>query len=210
MFTLIKREIRDNLVYFVGAVAISTIFICISIPPLYQSDRRLPPLLDALGVIAVIIGSLAFFAMGATQMYIDKNRRISAYLATLSVSRDQILAARIVTAVLAILIFFVPLIIMAVISIRLLNRYSYPPYQTMIFEVFTAILLLVFACYCIGLLIGWTEGRIVPGLGGLVLVLVFGSLIILKGFGFEFFVILIPFIAACLFRVRQKFISTSL
>jgi hypothetical protein len=208
MFTLIKREIRDNLVYFVGAIAISGVFICISIPPLYSGGFR--PLLGNLGIIAVIIASLAFFAMGATQMYIDKNRRISAYLATLSVSRDQILAARIVTAVLAILIFFVPLIIMAVISIRLRNRYSYPPYQTVMFEVFTAILLLVFACYCIGLLIGWTEGRIVPGLGGLVLVLVFGSLIILKGFGFEFFVILIPFIAACLFRVRQKFISTSL
>jgi hypothetical protein len=208
MFTLIKREIRDNLVYFVGAIAISGVFICISIPPLYSGGFR--PLLGNLGIIAVIIASLAFFAMGATQMYIDKNRRISAYLATLSVSRDQILAARIVTAVLAILIFFVPLIIMAVISISLLNRYSYPPYQTMIFEVSTGILLLVFACYCIGLLIGWTEGRIVPGLGGLVLVLVFGSLIILKGFGFEFFVILIPFIAACLFRVRQKFISTSL
>ncbi len=210
MFTLIKREIRDNLVYFVGAIAISGIFICISIPPLYHSDTRFPPLLDMLGVIAVIIGSLAFYAMGATQMYIDKNRRISAYLATLSVSRDQILAARIVAAVLAILIFFVPLIIMAIISIHLLNRYSYPPYQTMIFEVSTAILLLIFACYCIGLLTGWTEGKIVPALGGFILVFILSSLVVVKGFGFDFFVILIPFIAACLFRVRQKFISTSL
>ena len=86
MFTLIKREIRDNLVYFVGAIAISGVFICISIPPLYSGGFR--PLLGNLGIIAVIIASLAFFAMGATQMYIDKNRRISAYLATLSVSRD--------------------------------------------------------------------------------------------------------------------------
>lgn len=209
MFTLIKREIRDNIIYFVGAIAFSTILICISIPPLYKPDTHVVPLLDILGVIAVIIGSLVFFAMGATQMYLDKNRRISAYLATLSVSRNQILAARVVTAILAILLWFVPLIITAAISIRILKSY-YDPYHSFTFEISISIFLLVFACYCLGLITGWTEGKVVPALGGLILVLIFASLIVVKGFGFNFFVILIPFIAACLFCVRQKFISTSL
>lgn len=206
MFTLIKREIRDSLIYFIGAFVFSVIVVCISIPPLYSSRTHHPPLLDALGVVAVIVGAFAFFAMGTTQMYLDKNRKISAFLSTLSITRNQILLARVITSVLAILIFFVPLIITAAISIRFLHPYAYP----YLFDISTAILLLVFACYCIGLLIGWTDGKIVPVLGGLILVFIFTSLVFVKGFGSDFAALLILFIIACLVRVRQKFISTSL
>lgn len=217
MFTLIKREIQDHIVYFIGAAAFAAIFILISIPVVgrYESikrqgyDYRTPEFTVGIGVPVVALVIIGICAMGATQMYLDRTRKISALLSTLAVSRSRILLARIVTGILAILTLLVPLTIAAVILLRL---YAPPVlmYPGMVFEIFIAVFLMAFACYCIGLQTGWNSGKIIPTLGGIALTCIFVPLILVKGFGVHIVVILVLFIIASLIRTWHTFMTTSL
>jgi hypothetical protein len=130
-------------------------------------------------------------------------------LSTLSVSRSRILLARIITGTLAILTFLLPL----TVSIVFLTRLFPPPapiYQGMVFEIFTAVFLMAFACYCIGLQSGWNSSKIMPTLGGLILTCILVPLILIKGFGLHIVVILVLFISASLIRIWHTFTSTPL
>src|SRR4030042_5849052 len=121
MLILIKREIYDHVVYFIGAFILSAIFIMISIPAAINYDPDIP-LLNPVALILpiillpiILLLTIGFAGMGVSQMYTDKNRGISAFLSTLPVTRDQILTAKIVAGVLAILTLFVPLAITTII-----------------------------------------------------------------------------------------------
>ncbi len=210
MFALIKREIQDHIVYFIGAAAFSVVFIIISVSLIHQFDPRVPPVFSiGFGIPAVTLVIIGICAMGATQMYLDKTRKISALLSTLAVSRSRILLARIITGILAILTLLVPLTIATVILLRL----YVPPvlmYPGMVFEISLTVFLMVFACYCLGLQTGWTSGKIIPTLGGIALTCIFVPLILVKGFGLHIVVILVLFIIASLIRTWHTFMSTSL
>ena len=210
MLTLIKREIRDHVVYFAGAVVFAGIIIGISLTPIFES-RRHYRVVSGLGIVITItaIVIFGFFAMGAAQMYTDKNRRISAFLSTLPVSRSRILIARMVTGMLAILTLIVPQVIVTIILLRVFAP-PVPLYSGFIAEVFAGIFLTAFACYCIGLQAGWNSSSLVPALGGLGLTCILVSLILIKGFGLHIIVILILFITASLIRIWHLFTSTSL
>ena len=209
MYALIKREIQDHLVYFIGAAAFSVVFIIISVSLIHNYDPRYPEVFSiGFGGPAVIV-IIAFCAMGATQMYTDKNRKISAFLSTLAVSRNRILLARIITGILAILTLLVPLTITAITLLRL----YVPPvliYPGMVFEISVVVFLMAFACYCIGLQTGWTSGKIIPTLGGISLTCIFVPLLFIKGFGLHIVVILVLFIIASLLRTWHTFMTTSL
>lgn len=209
MFTLIKREIQDHLVYFIGAAAFSVVFIIISVFLIHSYDHRYPEVFSiGFGVPAVIV-IIGFCGLGASQMYLDRTRKISAFLSTLAVSRGRILLARIITGILVILTLLVPLTITAVTLLRL----YVPPvliYPGMVFEIFVAVFLMAFACYCIGLQTGWNSGKIIPTLGGIALTCIFVPLILIKGFGVHIVVILVLFIIASLIRTWHTFMSTSL
>ncbi len=210
MFTLIKREIQDHLVYFIGAAAFSVVFIIMSISVIHRYDPKEPPVFAiGLGVPAVTIVIFGICAMGATQMYLDKTRKISALLSTLAVSRNRILLARIIAGILAILILLVPLTIAAGILLRLFSP-SIPIFPGMVFEISVVVFLMAFACYCIGLQTGWNSGKIIPTLGGIALTCIFVPLIFVKGFGLHIVVILVLFIIASLIRTWHTFMSTSL
>ena len=210
MLTLIKREIRDHVVYSIAAVIFAGILIGILITPIFESHRQYR-VVSGLGIVIPItaIVIFGFFAMGAAQMYIDKNRKISAFLSTLPVSRSRILIARILTGVLAILTLLVPLAIASIILLRIFAP-PVPMYSGFIAEVFAGIFLTAFACYCIGLQAGWNSSSIIPALGGLGLSCILVSLILIKGFGLHIIVILILFITASLIRIWHLFTSTSL
>ncbi len=210
MFALIKREIQDHIVYFIGAAAFSAIFILISISVIHNYDPRYPEVFSiGFGVPAVTIAIIAFCAMGATQMYLDKTRKISALLSTLAVSRSRILLARIITGILAILTLLVPLTIAAGILLRLFSP-PIPMYPGMVFEISVVVFLMSFACYCIGLQTGWNSNPVTPSLGALFLTCIFVPLILIKGFGFHIVVILVLFIVASLIRTWHTFMTTSL
>ena len=213
MFTLIKREIEDHIAYFIGAAILSGIPIVLYLLVFCWHDSHDPPVYPVGLWIPVIIAMIiGLTGMGVSQMYTDKSRRISAFLCGLPVTRGQILAARIITGILAILTFLVPLTITAVILLRLFA----PPvpthsgYSGFIFDIFIATFLMSFACYCLGLQTGWTSSRITPTLGGVILAFVLVPLILVKGFGLHIAVILLLFIIASLVRTWYRFTSTSL
>jgi ABC-type transport system involved in multi-copper enzyme maturation permease subunit len=142
-------------------------------------------------------------------MYTDRTRKISAFLSALPVSRNQILLARIITGILAILTVVLPLLITGV-AITYIFAPPIPVFSGIIFNIFTVIFLLGFACYCLGLMTGWTASKIPPVTTCLVLTFTLSSLIIVKGFGPCTKGILVLIIVACLIRTWQKFITTSL
>jgi len=210
MYALIKREIQDHIAYFVGAAIFSAVFIIISVSLTHSNDTEDPSIFAiGLGTPVATVVILGFCAMGATQMYLDKTRKISAFLSTLAVSRSRILLARIITGILAILTLLVPLAVTAVVLSHLSNP-PIPMYPGMVFETFTAAFLMAFACYCLGLLTGWNSSKITPTLGGIVLTCILVPLIFVKGFGLHIVVILVLFIIASLLRARHTFMTTSL
>ena len=207
MFTLIKREIEDHLVYFIGAGIISAILVVISILVVFEDN---PAGVFAFPLIpAAIIAMVGFCGMGVSQMYTDRTRRISAFLSTLPVTPDQILAARIITGILAILTFLMPLTITAVV-LRSLFSPPIPIYPWLIFDLFIVIFLMSFACYCLGLQTGRISNKATPTLGGLVLAMVLFTLIPVKGLGLHIVIILLLFITASIARIRHRFMSTPL
>ena len=214
MLTLIKREIEDNLVYFIIAVILAAIFIAIGISMAYHSESgdmnaTINRFLRGVSPLLTIWCTLGFCAMGVSQMRTDRTKKISSFLLTLPVTRRRILIARIITGILVILVVFVPVIVMNAI---LLQRFGHltPPDNELFFDIFIVAFLISFACYCIGLHDGWNSGKVVPILGSLLLTLIFIPLVIIKGINPQALVILSLFIAALLIRTWQKFMTTSL
>jgi len=217
MFTLVKREIRDHIVYLILAACLAGIFIFISVPVIgrYEAVKRAtssyesPGFAFGIGVPVSVIVIIGICGLGAAQMYLDRTRKISAFLSTLAVSRGLILTARIVTGILVILTFLVPLAVAVVILFRLFVPSVLFP-GVMLFEIFLTVFLMAFACYCIGLQTGWNSNPITPSFGGLFLTGIFVPLILIKGFGLQIIVILVLFIIASLIRIWHMFMKTSL
>lgn len=210
MYALIKREIRDHRIFFLGAVVLTASLIGLSVTALYNNRQ-----IDAAvfgsggGVTALVIVVFGLFAMGSVQMYTDKTRKISAFVSTLPVSRSRVLLAKICAGVLVILTAIVPLAV-AVAILLPIKAPPVPMYWVIARDVFAGTFLTVFACYCIGLQVGWNSGKVAPTLGGLGLTCILASLIIIKGLAPEMMIMLSIFIVASLIRTWHNFTSSSL
>jgi hypothetical protein len=209
MLALIKREIEDNIAYIIAAALFSTALVIVAISLARDGDQPHDVAL-ALSIPIIVLIILGFAAMGAGQMYTDKTRRISAFLSTLRVTRAQIFVARVVTGTLAISILLVPLTVTAAVLLRLSPLPYYLMYPHFVSEIFTAVFLTGFACYCLGLQLGWNQNKAIPILGSLGATAVFVPLIIIKGFAGHLVIIMLLLIAASLTRTWQKFRSTPL
>jgi hypothetical protein len=211
MLTLLKREIRDNAVFFLAAAlfAMALVLTALSIAHnIGQKDVHIAALALLMPTSVILISG--FVAMGVSQMRIDRNTKISFFLTTLPVSRNQILIARIITAILAILVLLIPLAITAIFIMKIYPL-PYPlPYPAYVSEIFIAVFLTAFACYCIGLQLGWSSS--LPGtvIGGIAFTITLASMIFIKGFGPDLWIILLLFITASLTRTWQKFNSNIL
>jgi hypothetical protein len=214
MFTLlalIKREIYDNIIYLAGGLLLAALGILIAVTSVVSSEKGygIEGILAALFYPSIIVLLIGFPAMGVTQMYIDKNRKISAFLLTLPTTRSMIFAAKIIAGVLTILVFFIPLIVTTKILYGIYGP-PIPVYEDMIFDISSIIILTAFACYCVGLQTGWTTSRIFPTFGSIALTVIVITLVIIKGFGLHAWIILGAFILASLVRSWQKFSTTAL
>ena len=210
MWTLLKREIQDNAVYFLAAALLTTILVITALSIAHNIDDNdvSAPALALLMPTSVIV-ILGFVAMGVSQMRVDRNTKISFFLTTLPITRNQILIARIITAILAILVLLIPLAITAIFIMKI-DPLSDPVYPGYVSEIFIAVFLTGFACYCIGLQLGWSSSWAGPVVGGIAFTLIIGSMIFIKGFGHELWIILLLFITASLTRTWQKFTSNIL
>jgi len=209
MLTLIMREIEDNRVFFIAAVILAVIFGVLFVYEQFYGDKDESVIIGFGSGISIPM-MLGFCAMGAGQMYWDRTKKISALLATLAVNRGQIFTARVIAGILLVIIGFVPLAGAIITAVSNGFGAKMPIHSGLYPEILIPVLLLGFACYCIGLQAGWTSNRIIPTLGALGLSLVLISVILIKGFGWEIYAILISFIAACLIRAWFKFSRSAL
>ncbi|MHC4474794.1 MAG: hypothetical protein ACYTEL_04070 [Planctomycetota bacterium] len=210
MFALIKREIEDNIAYFAAAALFSTALVVAMV--LIAHDKSSDHAKTA-GVVlflpVYLISILGFAAMGVGQMHIDRTRKVSAFLSSLPVSRSQILLARIVTGVLAMLVLLVPITVTAAILVRV-HAPPYPGCPGIFAEVSATVFLMGLACYCLGMQIGVSCGKVVCTVGCIIVTAVLLPLVMIKGFWGQSVAILLLLIAASLIETWQRFMSTSL
>ena len=159
-------------------------------------------------LIANAVGGIFIFCgLGAAQMYWDRIKRTSALLATLPVTRNQIFTARITTGGLAVVMGFLPTVGTMMVVSGMIESSSVAGVGPVIW---IPIFIFCLASYCVGLQTGWTSNRIMPTLGSLLLSLILTGVIWIKGFELDAYLILIPFIACCLFRAWRTFSTAAL
>jgi hypothetical protein len=206
MLHLIMREIRDHLIYVLACCFLSLftigIMICGYVWHITQVVYLFPVLLTP-----VLFLGLA--ALGTAQMYTDRANRVSALLSTLAVTRSRILAARVIVGALALLVVLAPALLAALVLLNL-AAVPAPLYSRMIWEIPATVALAGFACYCVGLEVGWTTSKIWPAVGNVLLVSLVTSLVFSKGFGLDAMLLLLLFVAAMLVHTWYRFTSASL
>jgi len=204
MLTLIGRELRDNFAHLILAGFFSLCTVAIAIVTAYWGISWVSlPISGIMGIILVVL----YTTLGAAQMYTDRANRISSVLATLAATRSRILAARVLAGAAIIVATLVPLLITAV-AIMSLEDAPLAFYRGVIAEVFAALVLTSFACYCVGLLLGWTA--IKAALGVLLLAALVVLLVVIKGFVLPAIVLLLLFSVACLAHLWYRFTSIPL
>jgi hypothetical protein len=213
LLALIKRDVYDNIMYFIGGLIFAVILILIFVTA-FTSSKGAGNSNGGEWIVVIVIPLavlmfIGFPAMGVTQMYIDKNRKISAFLLTLPTTRGLIFTAKIMTGILAMVTFFLPLILATMILYRIYAP-PIPVYEGMIFDISSVVILTAFACYSIGLQTGWTTSRFFPTFGSIALTVIVITLVIIKGCGLHAWIILGAFILASLVRSWQKFSTTAL
>jgi ABC-type transport system involved in multi-copper enzyme maturation permease subunit len=209
MLTLIKREIEDHIAYFAGAAIVSAILVLRLIYIGYKQEvEGIENTIGSIGFFYAILIVLGLYIMGKNQMSVDRNKKISAFLSTLPVSRSRILAARITAGLLTILIMLVP---PAIAAQFLLNKFKppYPVYPYFTIEILLSLFLTTFAIYCIGLISGFSTNKLAAVIG-IILSLVFLTLIFIKGCSLQSSVIPLLFIAASLIYTWKKFMKIPL
>jgi uncharacterized membrane protein len=218
MLTLIKREIEDNLILFVlaglVAVILAPAMVYMAIHKATHSESPLSFSSSAFGASVFTLPCLLSFlaaVMGAAQMYMDRQRRISTFLCTLPTTRARILTARMLTGFLAIALGLVPVALAITITVRI---FWIPPICDIYIAFFTKVFLMTFllaaACYCLGLLMGWDSSLFLPVLGTLVFLAVLGWFVVIKGLHAHSALILSAIILASATRMWLSFRSTSL
>ena len=211
MFTLIKREVIDNIMFFIAAALFAAIFVAIMFT-MNLGDEMEEGRLIAITALFPVAGAvfIGLSWMGATQMHMDRTKKIYAVLFTKPVSRSQVLFAKIITGLLAILVLLLPVFATAAF---LLKNHDAEEFELLFPGIFIPIAIgvemLFFGCYCLGLACGLSPNKIIPAFGGVILSALLVPIIFIKGFGFEALSILILFVCLCLLFVWKRFLSMS-
>ena len=215
MLTLIKREIVDAVIFFM----ITAIFMLILTGILVYRVAIGLGINQVVGVPSVMYKTFGTFpfiflpliaaALGARQMHLDKDKKISSFLVTLATTRQRILSAKIITGILWVLLIILPIAVADVVLLKVFPMAAVPDAGFLV-RLFITIFLCGLACYSFGLLIGWHSGKLVPALGIIMIVPVLVSLIVIKGFGMQTIIFFLLFTIVAMVRAWQKFMSTSL
>ena len=214
MFTLIKREIEDNAIIFIIGLAMTLILVCwLSTEVAMNAPQKVPIGLDQgmYNIFVFLIPITAFLAnaLGAAQMYKDKNQKISAFLLTLATTRNKIISARIIAGVIWILMVIVPIAITELLLVQIFPiLIPYP--KSLIIKLFITMFLMSLSCYSVGLVVGDSKRKNFSQTMGMIIAIIILTLVIIKGFGADTALILIILTAALLGRVWQKFSTAAL
>jgi hypothetical protein len=215
MWTLIKREIEDNISYYLiawgGMVLIIGIYLLRGYSSLQFSDGTIsiPGIMGLVMLIPLWLLPLCASSFGCNQMQSDKARKISTFLVMLATSRQHIFFARLISGLL--LISF-QIIALAITDMILLQLYSplIPINHTGLTHMFITAVFINLACYAIGLQVGWFTMKSLHKLTSILLSIVIIFLFVIKGFGVHTWLLLTILTAASLTLTWKKFKSTSL
>jgi len=215
MFTLIKREVIDNIAVLLLAVIVPAFFIIVVVKGVLSGLAR-PPIGIPVVMVKVKIlwlyllcGAFVAAGCGAAQMHDDNQRKLSTFLSVQATTRSRILIARIVVGVMLILIMFVPLVLADVILLRVFARLA-PLDTDFLVRSFASILANFVCCYAIGLQSGWRSSKLMAILFSVVLSAVLVLVVAIKGFGAESIIILALFTIASLIWTWQRFLRMPL
>jgi hypothetical protein len=206
VLSLVLREIRDNVVHVLALGVISILAICGLAYVFYYHMQGAALSLS----LATVLALWAWFSiLGTAQMYGDRANRISSLLATLAVTRERILLARVLVGVLTVLGTLAPVLLTEIVLLRI---YVMPLafYRRVAVEISITTILMGMACYCVGLAVEGTANKSWLILGNLLSLVLCVSLVIFEGCGPKAMVILLVFIAALLTRTWLKFTAASL
>ncbi|MCK5656171.1 MAG: hypothetical protein KAI03_07770, partial [Candidatus Aureabacteria bacterium] len=215
MFTLIKREIEDAIVFFLitaifMAILVSILVYKVAIGGEGNQIIGVPSVMyKTFGTFPFIFLPLIAAALGGSQMYLDRNKKISSFLATLATTRRQILSAKIITGILWILLTVLPIAVADVVLLKVFPLAMVPDAGFLV-RLFVTIFLCGLACYSFGLLIGWRSEKLLPALGIILATPILVSLIVIKGFGLQTIIFFVLFTSAAIIRTWQKFMSSPL
>jgi hypothetical protein len=209
MLKLIKREIEDNYVFYILTLILTSFFNILIGYKFYYSLE-----IDEVSIIMFVLiygifGIWIFGGLGSSQMYNDKTKKISALLATLAVTRNQIFIARVLSGILAILIFILPGILTISIGLRMFGSQMLF-YSPAVFGLWIMIFLFCFSGYCLGLQVSWTLNKIIPSLGGFILILGLIGFIAVKGMERDLYLIFVLLIISSLLRAWHKYSTAAL
>jgi hypothetical protein len=211
MFTLIKREVIDNIVFFIAAVLASAMLVGIMFTMNLGDDveeGRIIAITALFPVAGAVFIGLSW--MGATQMHMDRTKKIYSMLFTKPVSRSQVLFAKFVTGLLAILVLLLPVFCTFAFVLKNLDAEEFELWFPGLFiQTVFGVEMLFLGCYCLGLACGLSSNKIIPAFGGVILSVLLVPIVFIKGFGFEALGILILFVCLCLLFAWKRFLSMS-
>jgi len=152
MFTLIKREIEDNIVFYLMFAILSLGTSALMLCAVFYGDLEDPgdrAFLFIPCLLFTFIGLFGVSALGSSQMYVDRTRKVSAFLSGLAVTRGRLFAAKITAGVIGILLMIAPIAIAAMIAVE---KFAIPIPVT--WEVSREVTLVVFLVYLSGYSMG--------------------------------------------------------
>ena len=207
MFALIKREIEDNIVFYLMFAILSLGGSALMLGLAFCGDLEYPGDKWSLiipGLLFTAVGLLGVSTLGSSQMYVDRTRKVSAFLSGLAVTRGRLFAAKITAGAIGILLMIGPIVIAAMITVE---KFAVPiPVRWEVFREVTLVVFLVYLSgYSMGLVVGWAITKFNPGLLAIALTILFLPFVIVKGFGPEAAGWLVLFNGAALTLSWQRF-----
>jgi len=193
MWTLIKREIKDNIIMFLLAVILAGICEAVVVSGFLRTDAQFAPVGIPLAVYMIfpffiISLSLLAVAMGGVQMYLDRNKKVSAFLSTLAVTRRGLLSAKMLVGIIWLAVALLPLVTAELFLFQVRPRLIPVDYNLLV-RIYIVTALCALSCYLLGSNLGLGRNRIIAILAGALLCLILISLIVIKGFGAEIMLI---------------------
>jgi hypothetical protein len=214
MWTLIKREIKDNIIMFLLALILAGTCEAVVVSGFLRTDVQFAPVgipLGAYTIFPFFIISLCLLAvtMGGVQMYLDKSRKISAFLSSLAVTRRGLLSAKLLVGIIWLVVALLPLVAAELLLFKVRPRLIPADYIFLV-RIYIVTALCALSCYLLGLNLGLGRNRIVAILGGALLCLILMSVIVIKGLDADIMLIFGITSAAIAVRAWNIFMSIPL
>jgi hypothetical protein len=206
MWTLIKRECTEVFIY---AIVIALIAAGSILAAAYlQKDRDLGVCIFGFFIMALILA-----AASVSRMVLDRTHGFSTFYTSHLTTRKHIFAARLAAGLCLIAIYCIPGAIWLIYQVKLVHVDSgftlnlQSPF--MIRLTILAVLMLT-ACFTLGLMMGLSSKRIMYSLGTLGLVVLLFTVVVIGGFQYSTIAILLLLNASLLYACRKHYLAMPL